>query len=71
MNLDRERTPGNRAGGEGVKLRSPQRNRFEAKTAIKEGISPQHNRDGTPCGELAIPYIDLIWSCARRKAPKT
>ena len=24
---------------------------------------PPHNRDGTPCGKLAIPYIDLIWSC--------
>ena len=20
---------------------------------------PPHSRDGTPCGELAIPYIDL------------
>ena len=32
---------------------------------------PPHSRDWTPCGELAIPYIDLIWSCARRKTPKT
>ena len=43
---------------------------FEDKTVIKEGTSP-HNRDGTSCGELTIPYIDLIWSCARRKTPKT
>ena len=28
---------------------------------------PPHNRDGTPCGEITIPYIDFIWSCARRK----
>ena len=32
---------------------------------------PPHSRDGTPCGELAISYIDLIWNCARRKTPKT
>ena len=45
----------------GLPLKIKQRSKME----------PPHNRDGTPCGELTIPYIDLIWSCARRKTPKT
>ena len=44
----------------------------EDKNSDRSKKEPPHNRDGTPCGELSIPYnIDLMWSCARRKTPKT
>ena len=42
---------------------------FEDRQRSKK--EPPHSRDGTPWGELTIPYIDLIWGCARRKTPET
>ena len=41
---------------------------FEDTVKQRSKKEPPHNRDGTPCGELAVPYIDFIRSCARSSA---